>query len=252
MNKGKIIVIGGKGGVGKTALSAILVKLLLQRNEKLLLIDADPVISVTYAVGVQPQRTIGEFRERIIENIEVAREVRKQATKDTIRELTIQTGNNFDILVMGRSEGKGCFCGINDLLRYGIESLCSEYDTILIDCEAGIEQVNRRAVHRIDHLILITDTSRRGMETVSQVKEVAGKYFEDNPFEVSLLVNRVRSEEDEADARALAEKFGFAVAGFIPEDPQVLKNNARGNPLLHLPDNAPSVSAIRRFLDQIL
>lgn len=82
--------------------------------------------------------------------------------KEVIGQLVQKNNDEMELLVMGRSEGMGCFCGINDLLRFGIESLCKEYDNILIDCEAGVEQVNRRAVHRMDKLILVTDTSKRG------------------------------------------------------------------------------------------
>ena len=252
MRKGNIVVIGGKGGVGKTAITAIMVKLLLQKEDKLLLIDADPVISVTYAVGEQPKHTIGEFREKLIEDSEKARESTRQPTKEIIRNLTLRSSNNFDILVMGRSEGKGCFCGINELLRFGIEGLCGEYNTTVIDCEAGIEQINRRAVHRVDKLILVTDTSKRGMETVSQVREVACKYFAENPFNVYLLVNRIRSEEDKVSAEELAREYGFEVAGFIPEDMNILKYNVLGRPLVYLPDNSESVRALEGILDKLV
>ncbi|UYO63955.1 AAA family ATPase [Acetobacterium wieringae] len=252
MGKSNIMVIGGKGGVGKTALSAILTKLLLQKKERLLLIDADPVVSLTYAVGMEPKSTIGDFREKLIVDSGKAREATKKPMKEVIGQLVQKNNDEMELLVMGRSEGMGCFCGINDLLRFGIESLCKEYDNILIDCEAGVEQVNRRAVHRMDKLILVTDTSKRGMETVAQVREVALKYFADSPFTVYLLVNRIRDENDILTTTALAKEHGFEVNYFIPEDLTLLKYNAIGRPLIDLPEDSLSVATLKAFVNNEL
>lgn len=246
--KGNILVVGGKGGVGKTSVSAILVKLLLGNCRKLLLIDADPVISVAYALGELPGTTIGELREWLIEDPGAQRNLRDRPMKTVIRELVTRSEKGYDLLAMGRAEGKGCFCGLNELLRFGIESLCGEYDTTLIDCEAGIEQVNRRAVHRIDKLLLVTDTSRRGMETVVKVRDIAAKYDEGGSMTAHVLVNRTRDENDRVHAEGAAEKFGLNIIGCVPEDPQILEYNAKGHPLFDLPDHSPSVAALREVV----
>lgn len=243
--RGDIIVVGGKGGVGKTSVSAILVKLLLESGRKLLVIDADPVISVTYALGEEPKSTIGEIRERLIEVPGARRDFEARPAKASIGDVVTRSGRGYDLLAMGRAEGPGCFCGINDLLRVGIESLCREYDTTLIDCEAGIEQVNRRAVHRIDTLILVTDTSRRGMESVAKVREVAASQDEAGRMVAHVLLNRIRGEEDRMIAERTAETFGLRVGGCVPEDSMILEWNARGEPLFDLPDHSPGVSALR-------
>ncbi len=242
---GNIVVVGGKGGVGKTSVSAILVKLLLEKGGKLLLIDADPVISVAYTLGEHPGATIGEFRESLIEDSHLQRNLRDRPMKAFIRELVTRSERGYDLLAMGRAEGKGCFCGLNELLRFGIESICREYDITLIDCEAGIEQVNRRAVHRIDKLLLVTDTSRRGMETVVKVRDIAAKYDEGGSMTAHVLVNRTRDENDRRHAKSAAGVFGLDVIGCVPEDPQILEYNAKGRSLFDLPDRSPSVAALR-------
>ena len=243
--RGKIIVVGGKGGVGKTSVSAILVKLLLENGRKLLVIDADPVISVAYALGERPGTTIGEFRESLIEDPGTQRNLRDRPVKAAIRDLVTGSERGYDLLAMGRAEGKGCFCGLNDLLRFGIESLCGEYDTTLIDCEAGIEQVNRRAVHRIDTLLLVTDTSRRGMESAVKVREIAAGCDEDGSMTAHVLVNRTRDKEDRIRADSAEKEFALHLIGCIPEDPGLLEYNAKGQPLIDLPDDSPSVVALR-------
>jgi CO dehydrogenase maturation factor len=246
--KGQILVVGGKGGVGKTSVSSLLVKLLLEAGRNLLVIDADPVISVLYALGERPGLTIGEYRETLIEDPGVRRDLGSRPIKAVVRQLITRSERGYDLLAMGRAEGKGCFCGINEMLRYGIESLCGEYDVTLIDCEAGVEQVNRRAVHRIDRLLLVTDTSRRGMETTAKVRDIAAKYDESGTMKSFVLLNRVRSEVESVNLSLAAEDVGLSVAGFVPEDPNILEYNTRGWPLIDLPDSSPGVEALRTIV----
>jgi CO dehydrogenase maturation factor len=248
-NSGQIIVVGGKGGVGKTSISAILVKLLLEK--KLLVIDADPVVSVTYTLGETPGKTIGDYRESLIEDPRQQRNLIKRPTKSVIQDLVQSTSRGYDLLTMGRAEAKGCFCGINDLLRHGIQSLCVDYDLCLIDCEAGIEQVNRRTVHRIDKLVLVTDTSRRGIEALVQVRDLAIKYNNGAPLEVLVIVNRVCSLEEEGRARETAKSLGLDIVAFVPEDPNVRNFNSKGIPLVDMSEDSPSAAALIKVADSL-
>ena len=247
---GEILVVGGKGGVGKTSISAILVKLL--RDQKLLVIDADPVISLTYTLGEHPSETIGDYREKLIEDADKARDLMKRPLQTVISELVTRSANGYDLLTMGRAEAQGCFCGINDLLRHGIQTLCKEYALSLIDCEAGIEQVNRRTVHRIDKLLLVTDTSRRGFETVVQFRDLARKYNNDHPFLTHVVINRIRDEEEELQAKKTVESIiGIENTTFVPEDPNVLGFNSTGRSLLSLDDDTPSVIALQTLAERL-
>ena len=252
MNKanGQIIVVGGKGGVGKTSISAILVKLLLEK--KLLVIDADPVVSITYTLGETPKQTMGDYRETLIDDPRQQRNLMKIPMKSVIHELVQSTSHGYDLLTMGRAEGKGCFCGINDLLRYGIQSLCDEYDLCLIDCEAGIEQVNRRTVHRIDKLVLVSDTSRRGIETLAQVRDLAVKYNDGSPLETLVLINRVCAQDEEEKLRQVAKSFNLEICAFVPEDHNVRAFNFEGTPLVKLPEDTSSVQALSVVADTLM
>ncbi|MBT8338503.1 MAG: AAA family ATPase [Desulfatitalea sp.] len=251
VDSGQIIVVGGKGGVGKTSVSAMIVKLLSQKNQRLLVIDADPVISLTHALGETPVETIGNYREKVIHSDEEKRTLLKRPMKTIIREMMMHNDGRFDLLTMGRAEAKGCFCGTNELLRHGIESLCGEYDTTLIDCEAGIEQVNRRVVHHIDSLLLLTDTSRTGMLTLTQLKDIAVQCNEGRPISVNVLVNRLRHQAEEDGVNQMATDFGLTVIGAIPEDPSVREFNHAGRPLLMLPDDSPAVAALQTILAKV-
>lgn len=248
--KGEIFVVAGKGGVGKTSVSAILVKLLRETN--LLVIDADPVISLTHVLDATPHDTLGGLREELIENPRRARNLHQRPMREVVAELVNHTGKGYDLLTMGRTEAQGCFCGVNELLRHGVQTLCSNYDLTLIDSEAGIEQVNRRAVHRIDRLLVVTDTSRRGFDTVVQVHELALKYNEGRPLVTHVVVNRVRDAADRAKVEELARSYGLADIIRVPEDSSLRAANLDGNSLLDLPDDSPAVATLRGLAEMLM
>ena len=246
-----IIAVGGKGGVGKTSVCSIITKLLVQNKADLLVIDADPVVSLTYALGEKPVKTMGDFREKIIENPEVKRKVGDRPIKETIKEFIIKSDKGFHLLVMGRAEGPGCFCSLNELLRYGIETAAKSFTAALVDCEAGIEQVNRRAIRDIDKLILVTDTSRRGFETVSRVSEIANKYKGEKSLKSYILINRVKNRQEREALVDMAKGLDMELLGFLPEDSNVQEFNMSGNPLIGLPDDSPSVLAMKGVLKKL-
>lgn len=239
---GAIVVVGGKGGVGKTSISALLVTLL--RHRKLLVIDADPVISLTHVLGAAAHDTLGDLREEMIENPRRARNLHQRPLREVMAELVNHTGDGYDLLTMGRTEARGCFCGVNDLLRHGVQSLCAGYDLTLIDSEAGLEQVNRRAVHRIDQLVVVTDTSRRGLEAAVQVRALATKYNDGHPLATHVVVNRVRDAAEREKVAELARMHELPAVIPIPEDPLLRAANLDGTSLLDLPETAPAVTAL--------
>ncbi len=251
--KGKsdeVIAIAGKGGVGKTAVSAIVTKL-LRNKVNLLVIDADPVVSLAFALGENPTTTIGDYREKIIEFPEEKKKISDQPIKRAIGSLIHKSNNGFSLLVMGRAEGPGCFCSLNELLRYGIEQVSRNYNITLVDCEAGIEQVNRRALHKIDKLLLIADTSMRAIETTVRVKEIAEKHALSDSLESYVIVNRIKSHDEKAHLNEIVTALGLSLAGFLPEDRNVQEYNLGGKPLIDLPEDSPSVLGVERILKRL-
>jgi CO dehydrogenase maturation factor len=168
----EVLAITGKGGVGKTTFTAILAKILVADGVNLLAVDADPPVSLTYALGAQPTKTVGDMRSRLIEDPAEKRKFNERHTRDVVRDEVLIELDGMSLLVLGRAEGPGCYCGLNQLLKFGIESLTEQYEITLIDCEAGIEQINRRVMKQVDHLVLVSDTSAKGLNVAKIIKKV--------------------------------------------------------------------------------
>jgi CO dehydrogenase maturation factor len=190
-------------------------------------------------------KTVSQIRRSIIEEPGTRAEVEARHIRDVMAE-AVQSGPGFDLLVMGRPEGPGCYCSINDLLRYGIDSLSRDYDVTLIDCEAGPEQVNRRVVNGVDFLVIVTDTSSRGMHTATSIAKVVERDREMRVGQVGLVVNRAKGASEHV-ARIAQEK-AFHIIGSVPEDPMVAEYDSLGRPLTGLPDTCASVIAVRDIL----
>jgi CO dehydrogenase maturation factor len=241
------IAITGKGGTGKTMLAAIMTGL-LARNENLniLAIDADSAIGLAYALGIKAKMSVGEIRRQMIEVPGVKAEVQARHIRDVMAD-ALELGNGFRLLVMGRPEGPGCYCTINELLKYGIERLSKEFDVTIIDCEAGPEQVNRRVVQGVDVLMIVTDSSMRGIQVASTISEVVRRDETMKSTRTGLVINRVKG-----DARSITEiaqhQYGLEVFGHIPEDENITSYDLAGKPLIDLPDSSPSVVAVREML----
>jgi len=196
-------------------------------------------------LGLTVGRTVSEIRVAIAEDPTQRKQLLERHVRDVVSEI-VQHGPGFDLLVMGRSEGPGCYCSLNDLLRYGIEALGSRYRYIVVDGEAGPEQVNRRVLSTIDTLVVVTDTSARGARTAELIRGIAVAPARMASSRIGLVVNRVHGGE--AEARAVAARVGIPLFGWLPEDEEARSFDAVGRPLIGLPDSAPCVAAARTVL----
>ena len=245
----KVIAVTGKGGTGKTMLAALMIRLLSsEAGARVLAIDADSAISLSYALGMEVGKTLSEIRTEMIEDPIVRKGVMDSHVRTVIADI-VGHGNGFDLLVMGRSEGPGCYCGINDLLRYGIESLSDEYDVIVVDGEAGPEQINRRVLQNIDTLIILTDTSIRGFQTAGVIDGIAGAGGATRLGQKGLVINRLKDSSEAVNEAA--RKTGLKVFGHIPEDESITEYDLGGKPLIDLPDTSPGFEAVREILKEI-
>jgi CO dehydrogenase maturation factor len=164
-------------------------------------------------------------------------------------EESLETGNGFHLLVMGRPEGSGCYCSVNDLLKYGIEGLSQQFDITLIDCEAGPEQVNRRVVKGIDVLLIVTEPTARGARVADSILGVIQRDESIRPAEMGLVINRFKG--DDKLIMESADKWSLDIFGCIPEDQNITDYDASGKPIFNLPDNAPSVVAVAEMLTKL-
>lgn len=221
----KIIALTGKGGVGKTSLSALIVKILSENygDKKILAIDADPAIGLATALGVDVKTTLDDIRTEIIDTVEggdtkTALELVSES-RYKIADAIVEK-DNFAFLAIGRPESKGCYCRINAYLKNVIEMVSSQFDYIVIDCEAGIEQINRRVIEQVTHLLLVSDASRKGLEVIKSISKVAGEAVQYN--EMACIFNRI----EDPSLLEHADLEGLTCIGMIRSNPEIAKFDA--------------------------
>jgi CO dehydrogenase maturation factor len=248
-----IIAVSGKGGTGKTLVSSILVKLLSKTGKDLLVIDADPDSNMPETLGVDVLKTVGDVREDLKKDIgdgNIPTGMNKWDILDyKIMESIIETPD-FDLLIMGRPEGSGCYCAVNNMLRKIIENVSSNYDFIVIDTEAGLEHLSRRTTQSVDTMLVVSDSSRRGLQTASRVGKLA-KDLEISFKNLYLILNRVKSDNKE-ELIEQARDTGIELAGIIYDDKTIAEFDLEGRPLIELSDDSKPVSDVKKILNKIL
>lgn len=245
-----IIAVSGKGGTGKTVVSSLLVKVLSEKDEyDILAIDADPDANFSDALGVSAEKTIGSVREGIIKDRDQRSPTQSWRSKLEYDVLgaTIET-DKFDILVMGRPEGQGCYCPVNHVLREIIDKTAKNYDYVIIDTEAGLEHLSRRTTEDVDIMLVVTDPSKRGITTAQRIKELSENLLI-NFKGIYLVANRT-SPENEEKIREYADEIGLEVLGFIPEDEKVSEFDFTGRPLMELKDSK-ALSSVEKIVERL-
>jgi len=254
MRKGKVIAVAGKGGTGKTAIATLLIRELLnaQENEDvcILAVDADADSNLPDALGISYDKTVGDIREGLLEEKQrdVTLDIRSQF-EGRIAEI-IAEEEHYDLLVMGRPEGPGCYCPVNHLIRMIIDTLTKNYDYTIIDCEAGLEHLSRRTTRDVDVMLVVLDTTLKSIKTAVRLKEIA----EEIDVDVKKLITIANKIPDGADKMIVeaAQKYNLEIEGIIPFDPLIPEYDAKGMPIVDLPDDAPSVTIVRRIVEKLL
>ena len=250
MEKIKYIAVTGKGGTGKTVVSTLLIRLLAERFPgRVLAIDADSAMSLCYTTGLKVEKTVSTLRSELLGMRQARDELNNGPTKDLMRSI-LAHGKGFDLLTMGRPEEPGCFCACNELLRFGIDSLAGDYDYVVIDGEAGPEQLNRRVMKSVDCLLVMADMSARSLQTAAGILDVA-KAGENN-IDVKmagLVLNRVRNDQPKEE---LLKKVGLEVFGELPEDTDVNKYDRENTSLFELPMDSACPQAVREILKKLI
>ena len=229
-----IVAVAGKGGVGKSTLSALLVKALAERSKTVVMaIDADPNSNLGDTLGSKVVHTIGELREDMLRKAEeMSVGVSKHELVRYQMELAKVEGSNFDLLTMGRPEGRGCYCYINNILRTFIDEAIDSYGYAVIDNEAGMEHLSRRTTKRMDVLLVVSDATKLGVETAKRILALA-KAMEIEVGRSVLVVNRVQGQVGEAVKREI-EVASFGSVVYLPYDRKVEELAMAGSPMVQL------------------
>lgn len=233
-----ILALVGKGGVGKTSLSALTVKLLSEHHpdKKILAIDADPAVGLATALGVDVTSTVDDIRKSFVTTVEdgntkAAVELLGEA-KYQMFDALVEIGDNISFLAIGRPESAGCYCKVNAYLKEVISMIADHFDYVVIDGEAGIEQVNRRVMEKVTHLVLVSDASKKGLQVVQTIHDVARELVMFD--KAGLIVNRMpdMSLKDSLDTGTLD------LLAVIPDDREMALSDMSGRSVFELPRDA--------------
>ncbi len=243
------IAFAGKGGVGKTALSAAFIRLLSERfpDKKILAVDADPAVGLSTALGMEPPLTLDEVRVKIAESIDQGETADAVSLLSEARfhlEDCIAEKGPISFFAIGRPESAGCYCKVNAYLKQVLEAISGNYDFVVIDGEAGIEQINRRVMETVDRLVLVSDLSRKGLDVVRTIRSVAERLVACK--EAGLILNRAFSDFDPAGADLPP------VLAVIGDDPNQARLDAMGESVFNLPADSALLAGAGQALDAIL
>ena len=248
------IAVAGKGGVGKTTTCGMIIDYLCKKRQgPVLVVDADANSNLNEVLGVEVETSLGQIREEMAQ-AELKGSIPKGMTKADYAEFKFNSAliedDDFDMLVMGRTQGKGCYCYVNGVLKSQVDKYAKNYRYIVMDNEAGLEHVARGTLPHVDTMLLISDCSRRGIQAAARVAEMVGE-MNLNPGQMGLIVNRAPGGVLEDGVMAEIEKHGLKLFGVLPQDEAVYRCDCNGEPSAKLPDNDPMKVALKGIMQSI-
>jgi len=244
------IALAGKGGSGKTTMAGLLIKYLVKENKTpILAVDADCNANFNEVLGLEIKDTLGNAREEMKKGV-----VPGGMTKDIFMEMKLEEAMveapGYDLVVMGQPEGAGCYCAANTLLAGFMDRLAGNYPFIVMDNEAGMEHISRLTTKNVDILLIVSDSSRRGLQAAIRIDDLArrlnigvGKSY--------AVINQIK-EAPSDQALKMVEAGGLELAGTVPEDRTVYDFDFNGRPTVEMPEDCPSVQAAFTIFDKIL
>ena len=248
------IAITGKGGVGKTTVAGLLVNRLIARGcRPVLAVDADPNTCLDAVLGIAIRQTIGGVREqaRQLAGQGLSAGVSKQELLELKISESLVEGADFDFLAMGRPEGPGCYCYANNVLKNALGEIAKNYPYVVLDNEAGLENLSRRIVQKVDLLVMVADPSRRGLETLRRLHALA-REMKIEFDRLAIVVNRLRQDAMPAGLEAIRAETGALFVLGLPDDADAAGLGERGGALAELPPDNQLVRRLDGFLQQVL
>ena len=248
------IAVAGKGGVGKTTTCGMLIDYLCKkRRGPVLVVDADANSNLNEVLGVEVETSLGAIREEMAQ-AELKGTIPKGMTKADYAEMKFNNAliedDDFDMLVMGRTQGKGCYCYVNGVLQSQVSKYAKNYSYIVMDNEAGLEHIARGTLPHVDTMLLISDCSRRGIQAVARIAEMVEEMGL-NPGQMGLIVNRAPGGQLNPGILEEIEKHGLKLFGVLPQDDAVYRCDCEGEPSAKLPDSDPMKVALKGIMQTI-
>ena len=249
----RVIAMAGKGGVGKTTLCGLLIQYLCETGRKpVLAVDADANSNLNEVLGVEAGETLGDIREElervgtdILPGGMAKGDYMEMRMNDALAE-----EDDFDLLVMSRTQGKGCYCFVNGLLQTQMQKLESSYPYIVVDNEAGLEHISRGILPSMDITLLVSDCSRRGVQAAGRIAQLI-RDLNLKTERVGLIVNRAPEGMLNEGIREEIQKQGLELLGVVPHDDKVYQYDCDGRPTVTLPKDSPVRVAMGRILDNL-
>jgi CO dehydrogenase maturation factor len=248
------IAVAGKGGVGKTTTCGMIIDYLCKKDRgPVLVVDADANSNLNEVLGVEVETSLGAIREEMAQ-AEMKKTIPTGMTKGDYAEYKFNSAlieeDDFDMLVMGRTQGEGCYCFVNSMLKRQMDKYVPNYSYVVMDNEAGLEHVARGTLPHVDTMLLISDCSRRGVQAVARIAEMIGE-LELKPGRMGLIINRAPGGVLDDGIRQEIEKHGLELLGVLPQDDAVYRCDCAGEPSAKLPENNPVKTALRGILQSI-
>ena len=253
---GHVIAVAGKGGVGKTTLCGLLIQYLCESGKKpVLAVDADANSNLNEVLGVETEITLGELREELERaGIDSIYQIPAGVTKQDYLEMrladAITEEDDYDLMVMGRTQGQGCYCFVNGLVQTQIQRLQSHYPYIVVDNEAGMEHISRGILPTMQTAILVSDCSRRGVQAAGRIARLVEE-LNFKPQKMGLIVNRAPEGRLDAGTMEEIEKQKLNLLGVVPHDDMVYRFDCDGKPTIQLPADSPVRAALKGIVEKL-
>ncbi|MHC1592171.1 MAG: ATP-binding protein [Candidatus Helarchaeales archaeon] len=255
----KVITVSGKGGVGKTTFSTLLLRALIDVDKyDVLMIDADPDSNLpdTLNLPIDRSNTVGGMAYKLKKLVEkgsgpggLPPNVSKKSVMEGYIYQVLQELDDFDLIVMGRTEGEGCYCYPNNLMSEILDTISQNYDYTIMDMEAGLEHMSRRTARDVDYMFLVTDPSRMGINTTKRIVEIGNEVS--TRIGAKYIVGNRFSEEAKKFLEEKAKEFGLEVIGYMPADDIIAQFNLEGKSLLEIPDDSPALKAVKEIARKV-
>ncbi len=248
------IAVAGKGGVGKTTICGILIDQLIQEKKgPILVVDADANSNLNEVLGVEVETTLGAIREDMAQ-AELRGTIPTGVSKQDYAEMKFSDAlveeDNFDMLVMGRTQGKGCYCYVNGVLKSLMDKYVPNYRYVVVDNEAGMEHISRGTLPHVDVMLLVSDCSRRGIQAVARIAEMV-RELKLQPGVMKLIVNRAPGGQLNAGVAEEIEKHGLDLLGVLPQDEVVYEYDCEGKPSSQIPEDSAVKVALHNLLKEL-